>query len=88
MVIPKLRRIKVSSADELRRWLAKNTDRTQDVMIVTCNARSPDKHIESDQVRTALAAFGWVSGRCYTLSGNLNGHVASPSADRLRVIES
>ncbi|MEO1189232.1 MAG: hypothetical protein AAFW60_09165 [Pseudomonadota bacterium] len=77
MIIPKLKRIKVSSEQELRNWLAKNSERKQEVMIVTCNAKSRDKHISSDKVRDTLGEVGWVAGRSYTLDGNLVGHVIS-----------
>ena len=77
MAESKLKRIKVSSEQELRNWLAKNADRQQEVMIVTCNKKSREKHISSAQVRDALGASGWVAGRTQTLVGNLLGHVIS-----------
>lgn len=77
MMIPKLKRIKVSSEQELRNWLANNTAQQQDVMIVTCNKKSREKHVSSDQVRDALIENGWVAGQSYTLDGNLVGHVVS-----------
>ena len=78
MIIPKLKRIKVSSEAELRTWLAKNSKSGTDVMIVTCNKLSKDKHVSSDQVRSALGDLGWRAGQSYTLKENLLGHVASP----------
>ena len=75
MIIPKLKRIKVSTEQELRRWLRKNSERPQEVMIVTCTKKSPDKHISSDQVRRAAGGSGWAAGRSYTLDGDLVGHV-------------
>ncbi|SMX42420.1 hypothetical protein [Actibacterium lipolyticum] len=77
MIIPKLKRVKVSSELELRNWLNKNSEQQQEVMIVTCNKKSRDKHISSDQVRDALSENGWTAGQSYTLDGNLVGHVAS-----------
>ena len=77
MIIPKLKRVKVSSELELRNWLAKNAAVPQEVMIVTCNKASRDKHISSEQVREALGKHGWTAGRSYTLAGNLDGHVVS-----------
>lgn len=77
MNIPNLKRIKVSSEQELRNWLTKNTELKQDVMIVACNAKSRDKHITSIQVRDVLSENGWASGLSYTLAGDLVGHVAS-----------
>lgn len=77
MIIPKLKRIKVSSEQELRNWLAKNSEHEQEVMIVTCNKKSRDKHISSDQVRNALSENGWAASQSYTLDGNLVGHLVS-----------
>jgi len=77
MIIPKLKRIKVSSEQELRNWLTKNPDQMQDVMIVTCNKKSRDKHLSRDQMQDVLAQNGWLARRSYTLLGNLDGHVIS-----------
>ena len=77
MNIPRLKRIKISSEQELRSWLAKNSECEQKVMIITCNAKSRDKHVSSNNVRSALGKTGWVAGRSYTLDGNLIGHVIS-----------
>jgi citrate lyase synthetase len=77
MIIPKLKRIKVSSEHELRNWLAKNSEQKQEVMIVTCNKKSRDKHISGDLVRDALDENGWAAGQNYALDGNLVGHVVS-----------
>ncbi|MCK0168797.1 hypothetical protein MWU52_14655 [Jannaschia sp. S6380] len=77
MTVPRLKRVKVSSEQELRTWLAKNADGTQSVMVVTCDRNSRDKFVGSDQVRAAAAAHGWAAGRSYTLRGNLVGHVVS-----------
>ena len=77
MIIPKLKRIKVSTVQELRSWLTKNSSKPQDVMIVTCNKRSQTKHIHSQQVRDIARETGWNSGRSYTLDGNLSGHIVS-----------
>lgn len=77
MTLPRLKRIKVSSERELRSWLTKNSESGQEVMIVTCNKKSRDKYVSSDQVRGALDENGWVAGRSYTLDGDLVGHVVS-----------
>ncbi len=76
MAIPKLKRIKVSSTQELLNWLARNAEYEQEVMLVTCNKKSRDKFVSSEQVRYALNRHGWAAGRSYTLTGNLVGHVA------------
>lgn len=77
MPIPKMKRIKVSTEQELRNFLAENSGHQQEVMIVTCNAKSPDKHISSERVRDAVRENGWNRGRSYTLDGNLVGHIVS-----------
>lgn len=77
MTIPKLKRIKVSTVQELRSWLASDSTKPQDVMIVTCNQRSQNKYVSSQQVRDVATETGWRSGRSYTLDGNLVGHIVS-----------
>ena len=77
MTIPNLKRFKVSSEQELRTWLSKNSERQKEVMIVTCNKSSPEKYVSNELIRDALRENGWVAGRRYTLVGNLVGHVAS-----------
>lgn len=74
---PNLKRIKVSTEQALRTFLAKESGPWQEVMIVTCNAGSRDKHIASEEVRSAAREYGWTSGRSYTLEGNLVGHIIS-----------
>ena len=77
MTISKLKRIKVSTVQELRAWLRKSSEHQQQVMIVTCNKKSRDKYISSIQVRDAAREHGWNAGRSYSLDGNLMGHVLS-----------
>jgi len=79
MHIPKLKRIKVSSEQELRKWLSKNSQITQDVMIVTSTKKSPGKHVPSALVRDVLRDFGWCPGQSYTLPGDLYGHIVTPA---------
>lgn len=77
MNLPKLKRVKVSTEQELRTWLNKNSECPQEVMITTCNKASRKKHLSSQQVRKTAAECGWIPGRSYTLDGNLHGHVIS-----------
>ena len=77
MTIPKLKRIKVGSETALRDWLRKQEEEPQEVMIVTCDKTSIDQYLATPQVRDALVAHGWQSGRSYTLNGGLVGHVAT-----------
>lgn len=78
MAIPKLKRVKILSADELCVWLAKNVDIGQDIMLVMFDKSSGDKHIAREVVNEALVDAGWGSGRIYTLHGNQIGHVIRP----------
>ena len=75
MIIPKLKRIKVSTTQDLQNWLSKNSELSQEVMITTCEKNSRDKHVSREQVLDALAEHGWTAGQSYTLVGNLTGHV-------------
>ena len=79
MVIPSLKRIKVSSSDELENWLAKNSTFDRDIMFLTCSKKTSGKYLSSAAVRDVLARQGWAAGRSYTLNGDLLGHVASRS---------
>jgi citrate lyase synthetase len=74
--IPQLKRIKVSSEEELHNWLRKNSDLAEEVMLVTCGQKSRNKHISSAVVRRVLSENGWSAGKSYTLVGNLEGHIA------------
>ena len=78
MSIPKLKRIRVSSEQDLRNWLVRNSDQSQEVMIVTCNKGSRDKHVSRELVLDQASQNGWEAARSYTLDGGLVGHVVSP----------
>lgn len=75
MNIPNLKRVKISSEQELRIWLAKNPNQDKSVMLVTHNKTSHVKHVSREQVRDALTAHSWVEGARYTLNATLIGHV-------------
>lgn len=77
MNIPRLKRVKVSSEQELRNWIAKNHLRDDEFMIVTSSKKAPKKHISTAQLRDVLGEKGWIVSRSYTLDGNLVGHVVS-----------
>ncbi len=79
MIMPKLKRIKVSSQHQLQNWLAANSGDELEVMIVTCNEKSQDKHVSREDVHDALARHGWAAGPRFTLKSNLVGQVISHS---------
>lgn len=81
MGIPNLKRVKVSSEQELRAWLNKQPDEDQSVMLVTYTKTSRDKHVSHEQVHEALVEHGWASGRKYTLNSHLLGHLISKHQD-------
>ena len=75
MRIPDLKRIRITSADDLRHWLARNADFADRVMLVT-HARSTDaRHVSREDVVDVLAENGWVGEARYTLNATLLGHV-------------
>lgn len=79
MTIPTLKRIRIASDADLTRALKKLD---QEIMLVTHGDANHPKHISTDTVQTALAAYGWASGRRYTLTGTQVGqvgHVAIPA---------
>lgn len=81
MGIPNLKRVKISSEQELKVWLTKHPDQDQSVMLVTYTKTSRDKHVSHEQVHEALVEHGWTSERRYTLNPHLIGHVISKHQD-------
>ena len=77
MGIPNLKRVKITSEQELKVWLTKQPDQEQSVMLVSYTKTSRDKHVSCEQVHEALSLYGWTSGRRYTLNRHLIGHVIS-----------
>jgi len=77
MTLPRLKRMRVSTEQELRNWISKNhLQDIEEVLIVTCSKKSPKKYVSSAQVRDVLREKGWTVSRSYTLEGSLVGHVA------------
>lgn len=77
MNIPSLKRVKISSEQDLNNWLTKHSSQEQSVMLVTHNKSSLEKHISREQVQDAIIKHGWVDGPRYTLNAHLVGHVIS-----------
>ncbi|MFT6945320.1 MAG: hypothetical protein ACJAUW_001902 [Yoonia sp.] len=75
MSIPNLKRVRVSSEAELRRWFALGSEQMEPVMLVTYNRTSADKNVSHDQEHAAMDAYGWVHGQKFTLNKSLIGHV-------------
>lgn len=79
MKTPNLKRISISSEQELDIWLASHSDQSQSVMLVTHTKPSHRNYVSGEQVREALAAHGWIAGPRYTLNADLLGHVIAKS---------
>ena len=75
MSMPNLKRVKVSSVQELESWLKENTDFHQCVMLVTQADASHRKFISREQVGQTIEKHGWNAGKRYTLGSGLLGHV-------------
>ncbi len=82
MNIPNLKRVKISSEQELRVWLNKHPNQEQSVMLVTHNKKFLEKHVSREQVQGALIEHGWADGPRYTLNAHLIGHVISKRQDQ------
>lgn len=80
MMVPTLKRIKVSSEEALTSWLSQHRGAEDCVMLVTYSDASSAKHVSRERVADALAAHGWVPGARYTLNGSLLGHVIRKGA--------
>ena len=77
MQIPTLKRITVTSEQQLGIWLAKQSAQAESVMLVTHTKASHKTYVSREQVEQMLAAHGWIAGRRYTLNPDLLGHVIS-----------
>ena len=76
MTIPQSKKIKATSAVALAAAL-RDQNLPREVMIVT-HAKSAHKdHISTAQVQDVAEQNGWKTGRRYTLTGDLTGHVVS-----------
>lgn len=78
MSIPNLKRVTISSVQQLENWVQKNADLGHSVMLVLFDKTGGERFIEPDVVSATLTAQGLNSGRRYTLHGNLIGHVVEP----------
>ncbi|MEM9574276.1 MAG: hypothetical protein AAF870_03490 [Pseudomonadota bacterium] len=72
--IPDLKRVKISSDQELSTWLHRNSAQQNAVMLVTYTKANPEKHVSHEQVQRALDDYGWTSKMRYTLNKSLVGH--------------
>lgn len=77
MTLPSLKHVRISSQQELRNWIEKNSNLNGEFMIVTYSKKSPKKHVRTVQVRDTLERTGWSLSRSFTLNGDLVGHVVS-----------
>ena len=75
MSVPNLKRVSVSSEQELAGWLARQPGAAGPVMLVTRARASHRNHVSREQVGRVLADHGWTAGPRYTLNGDLLGHV-------------
>jgi len=77
MAIPNLKRIKVTSLEQLSAWLSKQPSAPQQVMLVTLTSKTNTHYISREDIDTAVQTHGWSIGFKYTLKGDLLGHVIS-----------
>ena len=80
MGIPALKRVKVTSEQQLRTWLRQSRPDLREVMIVTNNRRSRETYLGTAQVRDVVGETGWTAVMSYTLPGNQLGHVIRQGA--------
>ncbi len=75
MAIPKLKRINVSSENELDIWLANNSSQEVSTMVVTHASTSHRKFVSRERIGQLLETHGWEAGPRYTLGSGILGHV-------------
>lgn len=54
--------VEVTSAAELRDWLATNHAQTENVWLVTWKKSVPDRYVSTSDVLDAVVAWGWIDG--------------------------
>lgn len=75
MKIPSMKRVKVTSPQELDVWLTKYDGTPGSVMLVTHADAAHKDHVSREQVQGVLGVHGWAAGVRYTLNATLLGHV-------------
>lgn len=68
----------VTSAEQLRSWLAKNYEQESSVWLVTYKKSKPDKYVSTGEVLDELLAYGWIDGRRMKLDEHRTMQLISP----------
>jgi len=55
-------KVEISSAQELREWLAENHQSSESVWLVTFKKNVPEKYVSTSEVLDELLCFGWIDG--------------------------
>lgn len=71
-------RIEVSSAAELRDWLAANHARRESVWLVTFKKHTGDRYLSYDAMVEELIAFGWIDSRARRVDEDRRAVLISP----------
>lgn len=56
------KKLEISTADELRKWLIENHAQKESMWLVTYKKVVPDKHVSTSEVLDELLCFGWIDG--------------------------
>ena len=78
MTLKSADKIKVSSADELRKWLSVNFAQDESVWLVTYKKSSGTKYVSTSQILDELVSFGWTDGIRQQVDDELTMQLISP----------
>ncbi len=73
-----LARIEISSAGELRSWLADNHTQDESIWLVTWKKHNAARYVSRDEVLDELVSFGWIDGVRRKLDDDRTMQLVSP----------
>ena len=77
--IPKLKRVRIYTEQDLENWVSKPAPQEETVMLVTYNEASGPKHVSREKIRDAITPYGWIGVSRHTLNTHLIGQVIRKS---------
>ena len=73
-----LKRVEVSSVEDLRKWLQEHHHQPESVWLVTFKKQVPGKYISTGEVLDELLCFGWIDGIRRRLDAQRTMQLISP----------
>lgn len=80
MKLPKLKRVKISSKQELEVWFKRKSSQEENIMVVSHTNASHRKFVSREQIEEVVVEHGWKAGPRFTIGSDLLGHVINKLA--------